>query len=173
MRLFPTREVTIETKLRVEEIIKRLSEYVEKPQEWYKYRWPLEIKPFEGELTNNRFSLTSTHLIDTYLKITGEICGRPDGTVVNIQIKSPFPIYHRSVRNIIFVSAFIVFGMLAFSVLKSIVVRQQFTLLIIVLVLTPLLAAVISYIVAMIGQRKDGEDDIDVWATFFVEHLKE
>lgn len=98
----------INTKLSVDEVGDRLSAYVARPTKWYQFRWfswdSEHNKAYEGEITDNTFSLSS---IEDYFLIKGVITPGEKGSVVTIKIDpEPFfrPTYLR--RRITFAYGF-------------------------------------------------------------------
>jgi hypothetical protein len=140
-------EVVIETKQNAEEIREKISKYSTRAKRWYQYEWPLARKPYEGNVTNNHFSLTSTR---DHSKIDIEINPRDKGTVIRLSV-NPEPFLKMPLTETMFSISF-GFGALFILLLGAALVLLDLTSLrAIALVATPLI--LIMFLAIWISNR--------------------
>ncbi|MCK5601384.1 hypothetical protein KAR91_05940, partial [Candidatus Pacearchaeota archaeon] len=101
MKLFPFKEITIDSALSAEDAHNQLAKHAEVTRKWYQHEWPFEKKPFKGKVEKNKFKLTSTSLLPGYLKIVGEISQISTGSQIKIKVKNLLPSLSAKLRNIV------------------------------------------------------------------------
>lgn len=162
MKLLPIREVTIETKLSVDEVKKRLSQYVQKPVKWYKYRWPFKGSlPYEGEIIGNGFRFISR---GERTKIYGEIYDNGQIRIIKIKFRL---IPHQQVIHLGLIYGLLGLGLLFTVVLPIIESTFRFKNLIVLLILGFISAVLYGFHIISF------KHEISPEVYFFNEFLKE
>lgn len=164
--MFTTRERVVECSLTLEEAKGRLQRFIDRPKRWYQCTWPFEKGIFRGKIEEDKFILTSTARIDSYLRISGSFSRGENSTRIKLLIKDILPSHNRNVRLILLPSSLLIFGILAYSFLNTIIQNWKINLLLVSLFMITSGGVVILIEILTRGDP-NSDDVIDKCARFF------